>query len=538
MNKLFWWQEKPIYQIYPKSFMSAQGKENGDIKGITSKLDHIKSLGVAAIWMSPIFKSPMMDNGYDISDYYNVDEMFGSKEDLKTLIDEAHKRGLKVILDIVLNHTSDQHEWFKKSVKKDPKYRDYYVWRDKKDDVRIKSWFEQSAWEKINDQYYLHFFAKAQPDLNWENEDVKKEMANVVKFWKDFGADGYRLDVITLIGKDIDNGVYLPGPYLKENLDLLQKQWGGKDFVTIGEGPGIDTKLSNNLTDLKNGPLSMHFAFDIHEGEFSDYDTVDGTRSKFFAVDFDLVRMKKGVDKWQSSIKEGWQGLFLGNHDFARTVSRWGDDSAQHWRESTKAVNSMLFVLRGTPFIYQGDEIGMINQHINSVKEADDTEIKSRYEDFVLSRKLISEEKFMKNVNKMGRDNARTPMQWNANGGFSTSKTTWLPTNTKMIDRINVEVQENDPNSVLNFYRRIVEFRTKNIDVIANGDFEIKNIENTKILHIVRTLGNKKIELIVNWSSDENEYIESDSIELTNLEKNNRDKIMKPWEVRIIKAEV
>jgi oligo-1,6-glucosidase len=419
-NKVAWWQGASVYQIYPLSFQDSNGDGIGDIQGIISRLDHIKNLGIDVIWLSPVFQSPMKDNGYDVSDYTNVHPWFGTKQDLKQLIDEVHQRGMKIITDIVLNHTSDQHPWFLDAIENPTsKYRDYYIFRPKIND--IQSVFSGPAWTKVpgRDEYYFHFFAKEQPDLNWQHAPLRQELYQMLRDWIKFGFDGFRLDVIDLIGKDIDAKQIGHGPYYHTYLKELKQQVLNDDSLfTVGELSGSSAEQAAAVTGYPNGTFSMAFQFSHlwldeipHQGKWAlkKLDLTDFTNT-FASLD-------------QVYRKQGWNALFMGNHDQPRPVSRYGSEA--HRYHSQTMLTLAFYGQRGTPFIYQGEEIGMINYPFQTIDDFKDVESINYYHD-QLGRQ--SSEAILTSLRAKSRDNARTPMQWDetAHAGFSTFRP-WLP---------------------------------------------------------------------------------------------------------------
>ena len=472
--KKSWYKEMSVYQVWPRSFCDGDGDGIGDIKGVLSKLDYIKSLGVDAIWFSPIYKSPQKDYGYDISDYRQIAPEYGTMEDFKAILDGAHERGLKVIMDLVINHTSDQHEWFKESLKgEDNPYHDYYIWRKGKGKNPPNNWkstFPGPAWEYNAelDKYYLHLFAVEQCDLNMDNPAVRNEVKDIMRFWLDMGVDGFREDVITYISKreGLPNGFPLPvacgmehftcGPHLYEYLqefndDVLSKY----DIMTVGEAPMMTPDLALKFIDERDSKkqvLKMMFNFQHMEA--------DCIITSFITTKFSLKKLKNAMTNWQTKLYgKGWNALYLENHDQPRIISRYG--SEKYRVESGKMLATMYICQSGTPFIYQGQEIGMLNIKMNSVDDYTDTQVKSTYQ---LFKKLgFSDKLFLKLANRASRDNSRTPVQWSAekNAGFTTADEAWFKVNPNYTD-INVEAAEKDENSILNYYRKLLKFRKEN----------------------------------------------------------------------------
>ncbi|AXT56847.1 alpha-glucosidase [Aquimarina sp. AD1] len=516
--KLTWFRKGTIYQIYPRSFNDSDNDGVGDLKGIIEKLDYIKSLYVDIIWLSPIFSSPNDDNGYDISDYCSIMPEFGTMEDFDELLKETHKRGMRLILDLVANHCSDEHNWFEEAKKsKNSPYRDYFHWRKPGPDGGVpnnwKSFFGGSAWEldEASGEYYLHLFTKKQPDLNWENPKVREEIYNAMRFWLDKGVDGFRMDVIPLISKPLgypdapDFGfrkiieeVYANGPtvhkYLKEmNEEVISKY----DAFSLAEGVGIDDSKAGLYVNEDRNELDMLYHFDILECTI-----VNG---KFEEVSpFNLIQMKEIFKKWRDAVhRTGWIANAMGNHDFARMVSRFGDDNKYH-SESAKMLITMLSTQNGTLNIYQGDEIGMTNISLNNIDQVRDVQSLNFYSENQLTKRY-SEDLALQMINKEGRDNARTPIQWNdeINGGFSLNEP-WLKSNPNY-KNINVKNQNHDSTSILNFYRNLLKTRREH-DVFVFGDFEEIEFDNPNLYIYKKTLGEDKIMVLLNFSSSEESY--------------------------------
>lgn len=481
MNRT-WWKEGIVYQIYPRSYKDSNGDGVGDLNGIISQLDYIKSLGVDIIWLCPVYQSPNDDNGYDISDYYNIMDEFGTMDDFDRLLSEMKQRGLRLVMDLVANHTSDEHQWFLESREKDSPKRDYYIWRDGVDGAAPNNWqsiFSGSAWkyDEIASQYYLHLFTKKQPDLNWENPAVRQGIYDVMKFWLDKGIDGFRMDVISVISKknyedspypalnDTISKVYANGPKIHEYLQEMHQEVMSKyDMMTVGEGPGISLETGLSYVDEARKELNMVFHFDHM---FIDH----GAGGKFDVVPYDFVHFKQVFAKWDELLRgRGWGSIFLGNHDFPRIVSRFGNDG-DYWSQAAKLLATMLLSLRGTSYIYQGDEIGMTNVAFDSIEDYDDVETHNSYQEEVVEGGRDLED-FMKAVHIQARDNARTPMHWSneENAGF-TDGNPWLKLNPNY-PKINVAAQQEDDASVLNYYRKMVRFRKAHLTLVY-GDFEM-----------------------------------------------------------------
>ncbi|VEU81207.1 alpha-glucosidase [Haploplasma axanthum] len=499
MGKKNWWKDSLIYQIYPLSFKDSNGDGIGDINGITSELDYLKYLGVDVIWLSPIYESPMDDNGYDISNYYKINPMFGNMDDFKKLLDTVHEKGMKLIMDLVVNHTSDEHVWFKEAVNNpESKYRDYYIWRKEPSD--IQSVFSGPAWEyePKSMEYYFHLFSKKQPDLNWENEELREEIYKMINYWLDLGIDGFRLDVIDLIGKDIDKKQLADGPYLEERLkEMYNKCFKGRDIMTVGETPGISIKRAQELTAYPTNYLDMVFQF-----SHISLDEEQG-KGKWFLKDLDLKELKTVFENIQDTFKtSGWTSLFWSNHDQPRAVSRYGNDTKYH-NESAKMLFTVLYSLKGTAFVYQGEEIGMTSIKFDSIDEYKDIETINMYNEY---KKLgFNDEWIFKSIYKKSRDNSRTPIQWDntINGGF-TNGTPWIKVNDNYKD-INVKNEINDSNSILNYVKKYFEIRKKN-EVFLKGDTIFSDVNSDWLFTYKRIFNDKELIIVANFSSNIEKY--------------------------------
>ena len=500
MSERRWWKEAVIYQIYPRSFNDSDGDGIGDIKGVTEKLDYFKWLGVDALWLSPVYKSPNDDNGYDISDYYDIMDEFGTMEDMDNLIAEAKKRGIKIIMDMVFNHTSDEHPWFIESRKsKNNKYIDYYVWRDPVDGKEpndMGSVFSGSAWQfdDKTGQYYLHVFSKKQPDLNWENEKVRRDIAKIVEFWLDKGVEGFRLDVIENIGKIPDEMIVANGPKLHDYIhELYEKGFNsrgtGKDIVTIGECWSASIDIATQYTAPENEELSMVFQF-----EHVSLDEQKG-KAKWDTKPLDLLELKNVLFKWQLEHTKGWNTLFWDNHDLPRIVSHYGNDTTYRV-ESAKMFATLLHGMKGTPFIYQGEEIGMTNIKFDDISDYRDIETLNMYKERMEQGYEV--EDIMKSIYIKSRDNGRTPMQWTSgkNGGFTTGNP-WLGVNPNYRD-INVESELADENSVLHHYKKLISLR-KEEKAFVYGDFRPILVDDKEIVAYYRVYGKDKFLVICNF---------------------------------------
>ena len=496
-----WWHSSVVYQIYPRSFNDSNGDGIGDINGIREKLDYLKELGIDVVWLSPVYKSPNDDNGYDISDYCDIMDEFGTMEDMDNLLKEANERGIKILMDLVVNHTSDEHKWFIEAKKsKDNEYRDYYIWRDPVDGHEpneLGSTFSGSAWQydETTGQYYLHLFSKKQPDLNWENEKVRNEVYKMMNFWVDKGIGGFRMDVIDLIGKIPDKMITGNGPKLHEYLQEMNKAaLEGNDLLTVGETWGATPEVAKLYSNPERKELSMVFQFE-HIG----LDQIEG-KEKWDVKQLDLLDLKKVLSKWQIELEgQGWNSLFWNNHDLPRIVSRWGNDK-EYRVESAKMLATLLHGMKGTPYIYQGEEIGMTNVRFEDINEYNDIESLNMYKDRL--SKGYSHDEIMTSIYAKGRDNARTPMQWDnsENAGFTTGKP-WLAVN-KNYEYINVKQCVEDENSIFNHYRKLIDIRKHN-DTIVYGDYTLLSPNDKNIFAYSRALNGDKILVVCNFYGNE-----------------------------------
>ena len=509
MSERSWWKEAIVYQIYPRSFKDSNRDGVGDLRGVIEKLDYIQSLGVDAVWLNPIYKSPNDDGGYDISDYYSVQPEFGTMEDFDELLKGLHERKLKLIMDLVLNHSSDEHLWFQESRKsKDNAYRDYYFWNPGKNGGPPNNWpsfFGGSAWQ-LDDatrEYYLHLFSRKQPDLNWENPVLREELSMLMKFWLDKGVDGLRLDVISAISKRTDfpdtdtsdfnetiRKYYANGPRLKEFIkEAKEKVWDHYDVMTVGEGPGITPQNAKDYLDDQHG-LNMIFHFGHM---FMD----QGEGGRFDPIAWKMKDFKQVFKTWNDAFKEkGWGSVFLGNHDFPRMVSRWGND-ADYWEQSSKLLCTLLLSMRGTTFIFQGDEIGMTNTHLSSVSESKDIETLNGWHE--AQKKGIPEKAYLEAANYAGRDNARTPMQWSSatDGGFSQG-VPWMKVNENT-SRINVDAQQIGSDSILNYFRAMTALR-KAHPVLTYGSYQPLEETPDSLFLYFRESDKEKLLIVLNFS--------------------------------------
>ena len=552
-----WWHKSVVYQIYPKSFNDTTGSGQGDIKGITEKLDYLKKLGVEVLWLTPMYKSPQNDNGYDISDYYSIDESYGTMEDFEEMLREAHKRDIKIVMDIVVNHTSTENEWFKKSEEGDPEYKDFYIWKDAvngKEPTNWQSKFGGNAWKwsKKRKQYYLHLFDVTQADLNWENEKVRKKVYEMIKYWLNKGVEGFRFDVINLISKDQrflnDDGsdtrfvpdgrrFYTDGPKIHEYLKEIHKEaFGENELLTVGEMSSTSLENCVRYSNPQEKELSMAFSFHHLKVDYPNGE-------KWVKAPFDFVELKKILSKWQIGMYEGkgWNATFWTNHDQPRALSRFGDDKNFH-EKSGKMLATVLHGLQGTPYVYQGEEFGMTNPYFDKIEKYQDVESKNMYK--ILRDKGLSEEEVLDILMQKSRDNSRTPVQWDdtKNAGF-TSGTPWIgiPENYK---KINAENALKDNNSIFYHYQNLIQLR-RTEELLITGRYEDIDLENKKVYAYKRIGENEELIVISNFYDEVTEFdvkgldLEKAFILLSNYVQSpeiKEDKIiLKPYESIIFK---
>lgn len=506
-----WWKERVFYQIYPRSFQDSNGDGIGDLRGIISRLDYLKSLGVGAVWLCPVYDSPNADMGYDIRDYERIMAEFGTMEDFEELLRGLHERDIKLVMDLVVNHSSDEHRWFAESrSSRDNPYRDYYIWRDGKDGREPNNWaffFSPSAWsyDENTGQWYLHLFSEKQPDLNWENPSVREEVYAMMNRWFDRGVDGFRMDVITMIAKapGLPDGTGEPGnggyvfspehfafqPKLHEYLrEMRSRCFDGRNCMCVGETSFVTTENANSLVGYGR-ELDLLFQFDLMD--------MDGEGSKWNAIPLDVPKLKRIIAAWQGAID--WNTLFLGNHDQPRVVSRFGDTGSEElWKRSAKCLATLMYLQRGTPFIYQGEELGMTNAPFETREQLRDVE------ELNLLALCKSEAELAwawRGIKAKGRDNARTPMQWSAgkNAGFTTGEP-WIMLNPNHT-RINAEAEEGDPDSVLNYYRALIALRN-GTPALLRGDWRELLPENGQIVAYVRELEGEEYTVLCNLSGE------------------------------------
>ena len=548
--KKTWWKESVVYQIYPKSFKDSNGDGIGDIRGIIEKLDYLKELGVNVLWISPMLESPQDDNGYDISDYRKIYKDYGTMEDYETLLAEAHKRGIKILMDLVVNHTSDEHSWFIESRKsKDNPYRDYYIWRNPVNGKEPNNWggvFGGSAWEydAQTDMYYLHLFSKKQPDLNWENEKVRREVYDMMNFWCEKGIDGFRMDVISMISKDqkfpdgeMNNGLYgdfgpysVHGPRIHEFLHEMNQEVLSKyDVMTVGETSGVTIEEAQKYAGDDREELNMVFQFE-HMG------TTEGKYGKWTTKKPEMKKVRAVMNKWQNDLEgKAWNSLYWDNHDQPRAVSRFGDDSPMYREVSAKMIATCLHMLKGSPYIYQGEEIGMTNAYFKSIDDYKDIEAINAYKEYTESG-LMTEEEMLNCLKMVSRDNARTPMQWDdsANAGFTTG-TPWISVN-KNYTQINAKAALEDKDSVFYYYQKLIRLRHEN-EIIVEGVFHGLLEDNDDIYAYERTLGNEKLVVACNFTNKEVScelFEENEGEELITNYKNHVAGVLQPYETRVI----
>ena len=534
MNTMNWWQSSVIYQIYPRSFMDSNNDGIGDLRGITSRLDYISTLGIDAIWLSPVYKSPQDDNGYDISDYMDIDPMFGTMKDMIELISKAKERGISIIMDLVLNHTSDEHPWFKEAKKsKENPYHDYYVWVDGEEGVvpnQLKACFGGSAWEWVSElqQYYLHLFSVRQPDLNWENPKVRNEIYNMINWWIDKGVRGFRLDVIDLIGKEPLKGITSNGPHLHDYIrEMTSRTWGQKKLLTVGETWGASPENAKIFSCMDGSEFSMIFQF-----EHISLDQQEG-KEKWDLAPIDFIRLKEVLSKWQIELEnDGWNSLFWNNHDLPRIVSRWGDDK-EYREESAKMLATIIHGMKGTPYIYQGEELGMTNVQYD-ISDYKDIETLNLYKERIDAG--YSKDEIMESIFAKGRDNARTPMQWDTSeyAGFS-KKEPWIKVNPNY-PMINAKEQISRESSVYNYYIELIALRKKH-KVIRFGSYKLLLPKHDKLFAYQRSYEDILLTVICNLTRDyvdaTKDLIKNYQLLLCNYSEIKDEIRLRPYEARV-----
>jgi len=495
-----WWQSATVYQIYPRSFADSNGDGIGDIPGIIGKLDYLRELGIGVIWLSPICASPMRDNGYDIADYQAIAPMFGTLDDFDRLVAEAKARGIGILLDLVVNHTSDQHRWFLDArSSRESRYRDYYVWRDPAPDGGlpndIQSTFGGPAWtlDPVTGQYWFHQFAPEQPDLNWGNPELRADIYRMMNWWLDRGIAGFRMDVINLIAKEPDRGITADGPKLHDYIQEMHRETlAGRDVMTVGESWSATPATALLYSGRDRAELSMVFQFEHVMQQWHE------TWGKWQPKPFDLVALKRVIGRWQTALADdGWNSLFWGNHDLPRAVSKYGDDK-RYRVESAKMLATVLHLLKGTPYVYQGEEIGMTNVPFTSIGQYRDIETLNMHRLHLEAG--LPEADFITGANENGRDNSRTPMQWNnaAHAGFTTG-TPWIEANPNY-ERINVAAAEADPESILAHYRRLIALR-RTLPLVIDGRYTPWLEAHPEVFAYTRTLGTQSLLVIANFTA-------------------------------------
>jgi oligo-1,6-glucosidase len=528
-----WWKEAVVYQIYPRSFYDSNGDGVGDLRGIIQKLDYLKELGVSVVWLSPVYKSPNDDNGYDISDYHGIMDEFGTLADWDEMLEGMHKRGIKLLMDLVVNHTSDEHPWFKEARKsKDNPFRDYYIWRPARDGKEPNNWvsfFSGSAWQydEATGEYYLHLFTKKQPDLNWENPKVREEVYKIMEWWLDNGIDGFRMDVINLISKvqglpdapavnsdryQFGGKYFVNGPRMMEYFtEMKQRVLSKYDILTVGETPFVSTEDAVTIANEETGALSMVFQFE-HMG----LDSAAREDSRWSSKPMKLTDLKSVTTRWQKDLEgRAWNSIYLANHDQPRAVSRFGNDR-QFRLESAKMLATFTHLLQGTPYVYQGEEIGMTNVAFESIEDYRDVEILNMYRELVEDKGMDPAE-VMRLIHRKGRDNARTPVQWTAEAqaGF-TSGTPWIKVNPNYRE-INAAQALADPNSIFHYYKKLIQLRKKN-PVFVYGSYDLILDDHEEIYAFTRTLDSDRLLVVLNFSGNTPEFHLPDDISFSTRE--------------------
>lgn len=550
MEKKLWWKNSVIYQIYPRSFADSNGDGIGDLNGITAHLDYLKELGVDVIWLSPVYQSPNDDNGYDISDYQDIMKEFGTMEDFDRMLSEMHKRGLKLVMDLVVNHTSDEHRWFMESRKsKENPYRDYYIWKEPKDGKEPNNWgssFSGSAWQydEETEMYYLHCFSPKQPDLNWENEKVRNEVFDMMTWWCEKGVDGFRMDVISMISKDpaypdgeVKNGLHgdmspyvCNGPRVHEYLqEMNQKVLSKYDLVTVGETAGVTIEEAKKYANLDGRELNMVF-------QFEHMDIAVGEHGKWTTDRIQMKKLRAVLNKWQEELEGvAWNSLYWDNHDQPRAVSRFGNDGPMYREVSAKMIATCLHMMKGTPYIYQGEEIGMTNAYFKNIDDYRDIEAINAFHEYT-ENGIMNEEEMLDALKAVSRDNARTPMQWDdsANAGFTTG-TPWIKVNPNYL-MINAKAAMEDPDSIFYYYQKLIRLR-KEQEIIVEGVFKGLLNDDENIYAYERTLGNQKLVVACNFSQNEvacDLFAQKEGKELISNYRFHKEGVLKPYEARVI----
>ena len=559
LNKA-WWKEAVVYQIYPRSFMDSNGDGIGDINGITEKLEYLQELGIDVIWLSPVYQSPNDDNGYDISDYQAIMTEFGTMEDFDRMLNRAHELGIKIMMDLVVNHTSDEHAWFVESKKSvDNPYRDFYIWRKGKEDgSEPNNWgscFSGSAWkyDPQTDMYFLHLFSKKQPDLNWDNPDVREHVFDMMNWWCEKGIDGFRMDVISLISKPegLPDGVpgengyadsgCANGPHVHEYLkEMNKKVLSHYNLITVGEASGVTLEEAKKYASADGSELNMVFQFE-HVGSGPEGNNRFG---KWDSHKMSLPVWKKILSKWQTGLEgKAWNSLFLANHDQPRSVSWFGNDSAEYREISAKMLATCLHMMQGTPYVYQGEELGMCNAYFDKLEDYRDIESLNAYKELTETCG-VSHEEMMGYLKRISRDNARTPMQWDdsANAGFTTG-TPWIKVNSNY-KTVNAKQQTTDPDSVFSYYKELIRLRHEN-DIIVYGEYELLEPQNEELFIYTRTWNNEQLMVLCNFTDKDvvipaavMAQIPADAQILISNHVGNLEAVLRPYEARVYRYNV
>ena len=559
LNKA-WWKEAVVYQIYPRSFMDSNGDGIGDINGITEKLEYLQELGIDVIWLSPVYQSPNDDNGYDISDYQAIMTEFGTMEDFDRMLSRAHELGIKIMMDLVVNHTSDEHAWFVESKKSvDNPYRDFYIWRKGKEDgSEPNNWgscFSGSAWkyDPQTDMYFLHLFSKKQPDLNWDNPDVREHVFDMMNWWCEKGIDGFRMDVISLISKPegLPDGVpgengyadsgCANGPHVHEYLkEMNKKVLSHYNLITVGEASGVTLEEAKKYASADGSELNMVFQFE-HVGSGPEGNNRFG---KWDSHKMSLPVWKKILSKWQTGLEgKAWNSLFLANHDQPRSVSWFGNDSAEYREISAKMLATCLHMMQGTPYVYQGEELGMCNAYFDKLEDYRDIESLNAYKELTETCG-VSHEEMMGYLKRISRDNARTPMQWDdsANAGFTTG-TPWIKVNSKY-KTVNAKQQTTDPDSVFSYYKELIRLRHEN-GIIVYGEYELLEPQNEELFIYTRTWNNEQLMVLCNFTDKDvvipaavMAQIPADAQILISNHVGNLEAVLRPYEARVYRYNV
>lgn len=559
LNKA-WWKEAVVYQIYPRSFMDSNGDGIGDINGITEKLEYLQELGIDVIWLSPVYQSPNDDNGYDISDYQAIMTEFGTMEDFDRMLSRAHELGIKIMMDLVVNHTSDEHAWFVESKKSvDNPYRDFYIWRKGKEDgSEPNNWgscFSGSAWkyDPQTDMYFLHLFSKKQPDLNWDNPDVREHVFDMMNWWCEKGIDGFRMDVISLISKPegLPDGVpgengyadsgCANGPHVHEYLkEMNKKVLSHYNLITVGEASGVTLEEAKKYASADGSELNMVFQFE-HVGSGPEGNNRFG---KWDSHKMSLPVWKKILSKWQTGLEgKAWNSLFLANHDQPRSVSWFGNDSAEYREISAKMLATCLHMMQGTPYVYQGEELGMCNAYFDKLEDYRDIESLNAYKELTETCG-VSHEEMMGYLKRISRDNARTPMQWDdsANAGFTTG-TPWIKVNSNY-KTVNAKQQTTDPDSVFSYYKELIRLHHEN-DIIVYGEYELLEPQNEELFIYTRTWNNEQLMVLCNFTDKDvvipaavMAQIPADAQILISNHVGNLEAVLRPYEARVYRYNV